>query len=968
MCSTTKRLNYTMKKISIFSLIVLTVGMLIISCAQSPSGIKETATLYVETNQKGIAVASIVPVTPTILKYKVDLIQNEEVKYSQNFDKDEQILLENIKIGTYKLIISGYTDTGMLNRVVEGISDNITIYPDSSDGNRNHFVVTLSYLSQGKGSISLIIDWSELTATGNLIDDAIKSGTLGFLAFKASDNMPLSGNATPEQIEDRIKWAENPSSIKSMEYTESGLEANKTGEEIYFRIYSRLDNELTVIAETFRTSLQVYPNLESIPDANDKYNFTLTNNNVLNYLKNVIDPVAEPASDTSLVISWTNPEFSDDIYPITVIVKAKNNSDGSISPAVEKEFMNKSEKEGSATISNLSSDNTYSIYFQIKGQVGYSSDAALISDARPRIPVQSIDFAEETKTELVRGDKTIFDAIVSPAEATNKDFSLSSENQNVEITGKEAQFNEFGEYTMVITSDDNPTVKAEKLIIVHLPSPSNVAINAVNTDGVSLSWDEVNGATKYIISRNDDVTFESNTNSYTDTTVETGKTYQYTVSAAADDERFTSAESETTNSVSIDTADIEITIEKIPSIDFSEIFSEYNGTIINKEHTSLSINITESIPEAINYKWQLNGTTLKEGDYSTASNITIDENTAGLNKNSYESSNELILYVTINGQIYSGKLSILYSSSETPVAELTGIHTNDGNQVITFGTDEQFIADFNGVSGLVTWSSSDPDIISIDKNTGIAKSLTKGSATITATLAADQNKKASLEVESYIPVSSVRIIEPSREYLILERANNGVVVNDSTLKTITLQSEIVAANGVENGYSAIPTWNSDNTVINVDPSGTISATSSGKAGISISIDGITSNVVSVYALDVDIIQDGNIVTGQDYAMNVRSESEISLSFTYKTDSDLTLNYFDKTNWSNSGLTNFWTFSTDDLHKVEGEKNLLKLTIKPSNFTGIIDRNTNYYDYTIYSVITDNNEAKKITLSFTSSGK
>ena len=484
------------------------IALIFASCSPTSNGISETATVRIETNQKGLSVASVMPTEPTLVKYEVELLQNDDTKYRQFFNPSDSIILEDIKIGTYKLVVTGYseyTDEENNTPVVEGIKESITIYPDSGDSNRNHFDITLSYLSQGKGAISVKITWDKLTATGNLIDDAIKRGSLGFIALKASDNMPLKGNLTIELTKENIQWADVKSG--SMVYEEDGLDANKTGEEIYFRIYSEIDGKLVVIAETFSTVLQVYPNLTSVPDTNDKYNFSLSNDNIIGYLRNVTNAKAEAASDTSLKITWTNPKFSDSIYPITVTVTAKSNQFGTEIKADPITYNSATDAEGTGetTIEGLSSSEVYSIYFQIKGKVGYSANTAMISDARPRIPVSKISFdtTDMDSFRFIEGtkDKEI-KAIIEPKNATVQTFSVTEKtnDENVVINDHNVSFNKAGEYTLVITSDDATAASAKQQVIVYLPTPSKPEVSKSDS-GIHLSWNEVTNASGYKITR-----------------------------------------------------------------------------------------------------------------------------------------------------------------------------------------------------------------------------------------------------------------------------------------------------------------------------------------------------------------------------------------------------------------------------------------------------------------------------------
>ena len=982
------------------------IALIFASCSPTSNGISETATVRIETNQKGLSVASVMPTEPTLVKYEVELLQNDDTKYRQFFNPSDSIILEDIKIGTYKLVVTGYseyTDEENNTPVVEGIKESITIYPDSGDSNRNHFDITLSYLSQGKGAISVKITWDKLTATGNLIDDAIKRGSLGFIALKASDNMPLKGNLTTELTKGNIQWADDVKS-GSMVYEEDGLDANKTGEEIYFRIYSEIDGELVVIAETFSTVLQVYPNLTSVPDTNDKYNFSLSNDNIIGYLRNVTKAKAEAASATSLNITWTNPKFSDSIYPITVTVTAKSNQFGTEIKADPITYNSAAEAEaenaGKTTIEGLSSNEVYTIYFQIKGKVGYSANTAMISDARPRIPVTGISFdtTDMDSFKFIEGtkDKEI-KAIIEPKNATVQTFSVTekNDNENVVINGHNVSFNKAGEYTLVITSDDATAASAEQKVIIYLPTPSKPEITSKNENGIQLSWDAVENATGYTITRESSkggqVTFKSETNSCNDTTAATGNNYTYKVKATLnDDSRFDSADSEPSESVNIDQADINITIEDFPSEDFSSIFDEYDGTIINSKNPKLTINLTQSIEGATKYKWVLDkNTVIAEGTFDEANKIVLSSSTVPELNDEYESSHSLTLYIMIDEIEYSGTLRFFYSDPEAATnVEITGIHTEDDNNRIIYGTPETFVAYFNdNISGKVRWSSSDEDILYIDPTSGIAEAKTKGKVDITATLIADESKKYTLQnVESYIPIESITINKPARDYMITT-GRTGVEILDTSLTTIELTANIKAVNGVENGYSDKIVWVSDNSsIVKIEDSakGVLTPGTSGVTTIKAqAFDGEvltkeSESDITIYALNANIKltdKDNNTttVTGETHTVTgwLQPTYTLSLSFDYETSTTEIKDYFSTNNWANTGFINYWCFDINNINDKDRESWLQHFTItESSDYTGKIKRESNGEEYTVYAVIklkdssiAENNQKTVMYLSF-----
>lgn len=918
-----------LKHLFLISLIIL----IFASCSPSSKGISETASVRIETNQKGLNVASVLPIEPTIVKYKVELFQNEtDSKYKEFFNPSESIILEDVKIGTYDLEVTGYSEftedaaeDGNIE-VVKGRTQ-ITVYPESGNENRNHFNITLSYLSQGEGAISIIISWDELTATGNLIDDAIKSGSLGFIALKTNGNVPLKGNLTGELIEENIQWADVESG--SMVYEEDGLDANKTGEEIYFRIYSEIDGELVVIAETFSTVLHVYPNLTSVPDVNDKYNFSLSNDNIIGYLRNVTNAKAEAISDTELKITWTNPTFSDSIYPITVTVTAKSNQSGTEVKAdpITYENADEAKAEGNVQIDGLSSVDTYTIYFQIKGAIGYSANTAMISNARPRIPVSGISFyttgmdsfrfVEGTKNKEIK-------AIIEPEDATVQTYSVSerTNNENVVISGHNVTFSKAGEYTLVITSDDVTAAYAEQQVIIYLPTPSKPEITSKSENGIQLSWEAVKNATEYTIiresSKGGQETFESDTNSFIDTTAATGNNYTYKVKATLnDDSRFDSADSESSESVNINQADINITIEDIPSKDFSSIFDEYNEAIINSANPELTINLTQSIEGVTKYKWVLDeNTVIVEGTFDEANEIVLSSSTVPELNDEYESSHQLTLYITINGTKYSGTLKFFYSDpSATTNVEITGIHTEDNNTRIIYGTAETFIADFkDNISGNVRWSSSNPDILYIDPASGIAEAKTKGKVDITATLIADETETFTLyDVESYIPATSISINTPAHTEIILQ--SKGIKDISKDFASLELTTSITSE--VNNTYSGTIKWESENPEIaTVDENGVVTPVGGGITNIIATIDadieGISKKTSpqTIRVLEMQIKNGDTEITGEGCKVSTDTgyggSVDVSLSFVG--------NAFTEDSFATSKYSNSWKFS-DNSEKI-----------------------------------------------------
>ena len=908
------------------------IALIFASCSPSSNGISETASLLVEAHQKGISVASIAPTTPEPVKYVISLIQGDNTQ-SWEFEPEEidsgSVQIDDIKVGTYDLYIAGYSvyeegEEGKKIQVVEG-KQQVTIKPNTS----NIATITLSYLSTGTGTISLKIDWSGLTQKGNLISDALDRKRIGFLAFYAdgdensSNDIAICGNPTEETLTNKIKWASSEDfTNKFIDYTESGLTANKETEEIYFRIYSEIDGELVVIAETFRTNLTVYPNLTSVPDANDKYNFTLSDNNIMNYLRNVSSPEAKAINDSTLQITWKNPKYSSNIYPITVTVKAKDIETGSVKATETVDYSSYTEN-GETTLDGLSSDKVYSIWFEIKGQIGYSADVALISNARPRVPVTAIAFdTTDNDFDYISGETIEFKALITPEEATNKEYTVSVENnaENVEINNHSVKFNKAGEYSIVLTSSDSGVKTEPKKATVHLTAPGKPSVSAASDDGITITWTEVADADKYKIirtangSHDREFTTEGPETTYTDNyEISLGTTYSYSIVALMDEyESCSSAESEKSEQVSTSVGSI--TINPAPAlesgIDFSSSFDLIDGTSINEENPSITINVAE-IPGAT-YKWEINGVFV-----TNDKDLTITGETEGILKNSGKTNNELTLTVTVGNKTVSGSCNFYYESNDDfEIASLTDVY--DDNMVVYSLEPEKLTLTYSrtDINPVVNWSSSDPSIVSVDQE-GYISSVSKGNATITATATNNGiTRIATIDVESYIPAKDLEFetrasdgTEASWDYIILPN-QPGLVILDENYTNLTVKAHAESASKSETYSSPIELvisgnenniveYNTDTGLITPKAGGTIKITATINKGIT-NLEKSISKTVNILQIQIYDKDNTNLTETGELYIRTSSGNTLKLNFGG--------NVYTESNFKDAPISNYWCFN------------------------------------------------------------
>ena len=353
----------------------------------------------------------------------------------------------------------------------------------------------------------------------------------------------------------------------------------------------------------------------------------------------------------------------------------------------------------------------------------------------------------------------------------------------------------------------------------------------------------------------------------------------------------------------------------------------------------MTINLTQSIEGATKYKWELdNNTVIAEGTFDEANEIVLSSSTVPELNDEYESSHSLTLYIMINGIEYSGTLRFFYSdSSATTNVEITGIHTEDNNARIIYGTAETFIADFkDNISGNVRWSSSNPDILYIDPVSGIAEAKTKGKVDITATLIANESETFTLNnVESYIPATGISF-SSNEKILILQKdgieINSSNYINFTCLPIISTPSSDISVEDLSS--KPIFTLSNNNGVISIDENNIVQPLSGGKETIKASIDGYETSI-DIYVWDIDVVDGDDIVTNKDYYIHPITNTTLSLRFND--------GYFNQESFNNSDVFScVWCFDGIENKKYYDEKASIGETghveiVEENNFSAVFYR-------------------------------
>ena len=924
--------------------LVITLMILALFVGCSNEGIDPNATGSVRITIP--AARTLLPAMPDIEKYEVTLTKSDEssVSYTAEFTSEKPIEFKNILIGTYKVSVKGLDGKGTaLMKSADDVSLNVK--PNET----TKCNITLHFIEDGKGAISVKLSWVDNEITTGPFRDALDRKSLGFLAWDDDNKEALSENA-------KIQWVQDFSS-GSFEYREENIAAT-SGKNISFKIYSQIDGVDTVIAKTFPTTIQVYSSLTSVPDSNEKDNFTIGKGNMVSYLKNVTRPTYSLDStkpESKINVSWNNPTLSSSAYPIDVYVTIKDNS----SEYTETKKVSADSKEGnnSTTFERLSKDTSYSLSFMVKAATGYSESWQALSDVRTKTPVEEIKFDNSVTSNYITGNTTTINAIITPDDATNKDYKVTVDNENATVDGKDVTFNSYGDYKVTITSLDNSDIKAKKEITVKLATPDNLSTTQ-SDESITLKWDEVKGAASYVIEKktingqNANETIPVPTNSYTDSKLYSASEYSYSVKAIAEkdaDGKYTSL-SATFAPIKTTTPDITITEVDIARPDFS-LTGKLGYIIAGDGKKGFTLSIAE-IVGATNYRWKLNGTVLAEGAYSAGvENITINGITNGLSTDSYETVNTLKLEIELDGKTYSSTSYFYVIEEEIGVPSIS----DDGDKRVNYRGESDKSEKLNisfsaspSFSPALIWTSSDDEKVSVDQN-GEITFVSEGKATITAEVIST-GATAEIEIESYVPATGITLDEEKINHsyiMILEK--EGVVLYKEEGKTNRYVPELkmaeyvsVSAADGKKPTSNVTWHSSDDKVIEVID-GKLKAWKAGTATITASIDGyVIAKEFTV--LDIDVTVNGTPKTGGRFTASYGDTYTMNLVF-----SDESL----KTN-----MENYWCFSNGETSVGLASGTDKKIT--SNGFSGTIRRTAWLNDDTVEARLSVKDPETQIT--------
>ena len=925
---------------------------------------------------------SVMPQYPEVDSYSVSLTDGPQTVGPQTFGVDDDIVIEDILVGSYTLTVEGLEDNVT---VLSKTQTEVKISPNGTD-----VKITLDFLSEGTGTVIIPISWADISNPSPLLEAAIANKDLGFQAFFTADNTPLT---------EKIQWAtEEDFENMSMTYTAEGI--NKTeNASVYFKIFMQGDDgsEPFAVARAFDTKITVYPNLVSKPDANENENFTI-GDSTIDYIFNVQNPksVATPGHEaTSVDVTWEYPNLWG-TYSGNVIVKLLASDGSDINKTQEAAFSNENKSNNKVTFDNLDATETYKVSFQIiLDDGGVSEEEILLDNVHVEASVTSISFTG-LNDSYVMGDSAELEVTVLPEHAVDKTYTiLVDNNENGEVSiidNKKIIFNKSGAYTINVKSNDETVAdEGERFsadpitVTVKLAAPSS--FKAENgDDGIVLTWDAVDSATGYKIIRTEnngtpkEISVEGGTTGIlTDTEVRLSTKYDYTIQAVRNDEdgKFNS----TTSSANITTLEPSVSITLPPEDVFNTenltpFLSGIKSQVLTTEDPIL-IKI-ESPIEGATYTWYLNGHKIE--DSSTDFIISVENYGNYLKGLSAVTENTLILEVSKNGKISSGTTTFLFATVISN-ADITGITVTEGDaNKVVLGSPITLNATISDNSNPeIRWTSSDESVATVDQ-TGVVTAVNDGTATITAEIISNGSKE-SIDVTTYIPAENVVITnETGRDFMFMRK--DGVTV-ESGFDTVTLKAIATRNDELTISEAAkVITWSESSESINLSSAtgetvnvNSVDKTSGGDFQILAETADVKNTSTTVHVHDMDIYMKETSQGDESYN-KVTGSTQNTSAIGRKRNYNLKLVYAaslpDALHDNNSnGLNVVWCFDNDE-NKTEVGTNvvidyyltLFNPSVGDSDFIVELERDMSTADSGLVTAILKVGTAKACTISFT----
>lgn len=641
-----------MKKRILTFIIVLASVFMLASCEQkdqSEALTGQTVTLRLS----GVEIPGARTIRPDTVKsaetYKVSLTEvsmNESGSYvpvqnSQNNKNDINanistdgsaltLTITDVHIGSYQVTVNGFTDNV---RVLSGKSkDSAPLVVSPSGGNSVTVSMTQVYENGEsenlRGTVSVPIDWSAVTS------ERIING-FQLIVFDDSDDTQIAT------------------------YTYNPAEGEKTSDTFTFQAdvtpsrFVRFDlynsDGIEFISTLRRTYIWVAAGNESKPMDGEKG--IVINDMNLQPAFNIYNLKAEEKDPTSATLTWNNfgngqlkeVNFwytTDESQPEKPNLTVNYGLDGN---------------ESTCELTNLETGKEYKLWYQAVYKNGMvSSIDQYQGTIKTMVYVTGIDITNEESIETAVNKKFNLSVEITPDKATDKTYTWDYDEEYFSVSGD--QFTAFKAGVKTITVKANGAAGVNDItdsieIKTHLQTP--VLKAEATAQGIDISGYQVDGAQNYAIYRNNELLVESTTaTTYLDKDVKTSENYSYYVIAKLTESgvNLDSAQSNTTDSISIKDSVINITIPEI----------EEGFDIVLANTTSLYLmpgekeEITVSYEPPVGYTlaWKLGDKELTP-DNPEGTRITIN-----INNDLFAHSTPLTLSLKKGGQSYSNSINV----------------------------------------------------------------------------------------------------------------------------------------------------------------------------------------------------------------------------------------------------------------------------------------------------------------------
>lgn len=768
-------------------------------------------------------------------------------------DISEGIVIDGISAGSYTLKVDGYASESDRTWMMTG-SINADIYYSTT----MEFTVPIDVISSGDGltsTVAIDIDWSgtskRIDTVELYVSDSPDSSTLETWTKVATQEIE-SVDSNPGRMSFGQQVPVSPEKFMKFLYYENGQCIGYSEPELA-HFYSGQ------VATTSVPSRYVYD------DANNPFRLAL----------NITDiNLSYGDDDTSLVLSWVNPY----VYDKIVITCWKTAQEAYKAPLeIDKDtvsqYLDTDSQRMRVAFTDLEKETEYTFEIYVVHSTGQHSEHALKSLATATL-VKTITLKNslslDEQKHFTPGMSCTVSAEYSPSDATLGDGFIWKSSDTAIATVEalnttQAKVTAVGSGKVVITCiAPVGTAQAIENVLVSFNSPTGLTAEPVEK-GVSLTWQDNNSSISgYRVYRSKDsgsyvqiAEVAAGTKAYSDTQVQSGGSYSYKVAAYGTiDEIECESLSEASVVVAIKNPTISIVLPEAPS-DISAVFSQYSGTTFFADE-ELVVELTEPIASANHYRWYLNGTQLVAGDYAAVKSIIISKDTNGINLTQVAPMQDLMLVVTVGDMDFSSTLRV-YMVDKEQIVDVSEIQLSAPAR-ITYGEPQNVAATILPTDATVknlTWSSSDESVASIDRE-GLVTVHKSGSVRITATSEVSNVSATTGEIDCYVPVATVEIQTPVRNYVFVEGFNG--------YKQIQLSAKVlsVAGTSIAATNTAIMWESSDTAIAQIDSTGTVTAVGDGFVTITVRSDedhSITATIDIVSAVG-QLAKNGTSVTSK----------------------------------------------------------------------------------------------------------